>query len=850
MNSLGAPASPLHPWLQRTVDALPHGMLLIGIDHAVQVVNTAFTALTGWSAELTCHRPVDAHDGPFRDGVLTMALAQSLALIKPVTVEGWCYRRSGVPFWSEVSLAPVPGDDGQVAFVSAELRDIDQRRLAQEDGRRKDKRYRDLIEHIPAGVVVHGAGSEILLANQEAARLLGLSMEQLRGRVAIDPRWHFQHEDGTPFALSEYPVNRVLVSKAALRQLVIGIQRPGETDPVWVMCNAFPVLDDDGELHEVVVSFTDVTGLKNVERALHASEERLQLVLRGSNDAPWDWDMVQNTLYYSPRWWHMLGYAVDELPADAGLWMRLLHPDDRPKMEALVQRAYTDSFESYEMEFRLRHKAGHYVPMLSRGFLLRDAQGRPLRVSGTNQDVSERKKAEEQIHHLAFYDALTDLPNRRFLVEQLRKALLNSARNQMHGALLFIDLDHFKELNDTQGHDTGDALLRMVARRLCACVREADTVARLGGDEFVVMLESLHPHAADAAIEAERIGQKMVDALNQPYPLDGQTYHGTPSIGIALFDQTCEGIETLLKHADLAMYQAKAAGRNTMRFFDDSMQAAVDERVALEAALRDALAQEQLQLHYQPQVDARGQVIGAEALVRWAHPQRGLVSPAAFIPLAESTGLILPLGRWVLRQACLTLSRWAQTPGLSSLSLAVNVSAHQFHDPHFADDVGRALAETGAPAHALKLELTESVLATHLGSVTATMAQLQGQGVGFALDDFGTGYSSLAYLKHLPLDQLKIDASFVRDVLTDPSDATLVRIIITLAREMGLSAIAEGVETAEQHAFLAAEGCRLYQGYLFGRPVPLATLEAQVLSRLPAADAHSSNTHHRPHAGD
>ena len=422
-----------------------------------------------------------------------------------------------------------------------------------------------------------------------------------------------------------------------------------------------------------------------------------------------------------------------------------------------------------------------------------------------------------------WHDPLTVLANRRALTDAMRERGRSLA-------LLFIDLDNFKAYNDTLGHDMGDQLLRQVAQRLRQMMREADCVARLGGDEFVVLLEELGADPRRAAIEAETLGQQILAALGQPYQLLGREHRSTPSIGIALFDERIEGVDGLLKHADLAMYQAKAAGRNTLCFFDTSMQAAVDQRVAMESDLRDGLQRNEMVLHYQPQVDEHGSIIGAEALVRWQHPRLGMVPPGEFIPLAEATRLILPLGNWVLRTACRQLASWAARPEMASLSLAVNVSAPQFHEPDFVDQVLAALAETGANPVRLKLELTESLLAENIDDIIGKMSELKRHGVGFSLDDFGTGYSSLSYLKRLPLDQLKIDQSFVRDVLTDANDATIARIIITLADNLGLMVIAEGVESEGQRQFLTANGCLAYQGYLFSRPVPITAFEHALLA--------------------
>ncbi|GAA4034116.1 hypothetical protein GCM10022212_36750 [Actimicrobium antarcticum] len=441
------------------------------------------------------------------------------------------------------------------------------------------------------------------------------------------------------------------------------------------------------------------------------------------------------------------------------------------------------------------------------------------------RDITLRKAAEEEISQLAFFDSLTALPNRRMLLDRLGRALASSLRTGRDGALMFIDLDNFKALNDTLGHDKGDLLLQQVAKRLAASVREVDTVARLGGDEFVVMLEDLSEHSGSAAIQAEAIGEKILTALNVPYDLAGHAHHSTPSIGITLFAQNKTNDAELLKRADLAMYQAKAAGRNTLRFFDPKIQDAVDAHAALEVELRNAVEQEDFVLYYQAQVDGNSTITGVEVLVRWKHAQRGIVAPYEFIALAEETGLILPLGNWVLDNACRQLTSWAVQPGLAALTISVNVSAFQFQRPDFVDQVLAILASTGANPALLKLEITESLLLKDVEDIILKMTVLQAQGVRFSLDDFGTGYSSLSYLKRLPLDQLKIDRSFVRDVLTDPNDASIVRTILALGYSLGLTVIAEGVETQAQRDFLAVLDCHDYQGYLFSKPVRLAEFE-------------------------
>ena len=477
-----------------------------------------------------------------------------------------------------------------------------------------------------------------------------------------------------------------------------------------------------------------------------------------------------------------------------------------------------------------RHKSGEVFPEWLTITAVKNSAAQTTHYVATFSDITDRKAAEDQIKSLAFFDPLTKLPNRRLLMDRLEQALATSARHKRKGALLFVDLDNFKTINDTLGHDKGDLLLQQVAQRLSHCTREGDTVARLGGDEFVVMLENLGEDVLEAATQAEAVGDKILTALNQTYPLAGYAHRSTPSIGVTLFGDQPESIDEPLKRADLAMYQAKAAGRNTLRFFDPQMQAVVTARAALESGLREAVSRQQFLLYYQPQVSGAQAITGAEALVRWQHPVRGLVSPAEFIPLAEDTGLILVLGHWVLETACQQLARWATQPSMADLTLAVNVSARQFHQPDFVLQVQAVLAQTGANPHRLKLELTESLLVSNVEDVIAKMTALKQVGVGFSLDDFGTGFSSLSYLKRLPLDQLKIDQGFVRDILVDANDAAIAKMVVALAETLGLSVIAEGVETEAQRDFLASQGCHAYQGYLYSRPLPLTEFETFVAS--------------------
>jgi diguanylate cyclase (GGDEF)-like protein/PAS domain S-box-containing protein len=441
-------------------------------------------------------------------------------------------------------------------------------------------------------------------------------------------------------------------------------------------------------------------------------------------------------------------------------------------------------------------------------------------------DISMRRQAEEMIQSLAFSDELTGLPNRRCLLDRLQQAIVSANRSGQRGALMLLDLDHFRHINDTLGPGFGDDLLRQVGVRLLACVREEDTVAHLGGDEFMVMLEALGLGERPAALHAESVAQKILHALSQPYELRGRPYVSSASLGIVMFDKNAGGFDELVKMADAAMYQAKAAGRKTARFFDPQMQALAVARMALEKDIQRGLDQQEFVLYYQVQVDVRGQPLGAEALVRWQHPVRGLVMPGQFIAVAEETGLILPLGHWVLDAACQQLQQWATNASMARWTMAVNVSALQFSQSDFVQTVARAVARHGIDARKLKLELTESMLIDDVPQVIDKMRSLQAMGVSFSLDDFGTGYSSLSHLKRLPMNQLKIDQSFVRDLLTDQDDAVICQTIVALGHNLGMQVIAEGVETQGQRDFLAGIGCDAFQGYLFSRPMPAQALLA------------------------
>ncbi len=522
------------------------------------------------------------------------------------------------------------------------------------------------------------------------------------------------------------------------------------------------------------------------------------------------------------------GYSAEEVVGSRPLLFNYGQQDEK-FYEEIWESLRRD--RSWQGELWGRRKNGDtYMQALHISAVSNDA-GEVSNYVAAFDDITRHMQAELQIRRLAHYDPLTQLPNRLLLIDRLGQAVASATRNKRCGAVLMIDLDNFKTLNDTRGHSVGDLLLIEVAKRLLECVRGEDTIARLGGDEFVVILEDLGEVETVASGNAEHIGEKIIAALSVPYQLQSQTHHTTPSIGVSLFSAGEDNLEELIKRADSAMYQAKKAGRNTLRFYDPQIQAALEARSALEDELRSAVANNELQLYYQMQVDDKRRVVGAEVLLRWQHPRHGFVLPAQFIPLAEETGLIVPIGFWVLERACAQLKLWAGNEMTQHLQLAVNVSARQFCQPDFAVQVQRIVEQADIHPGLLKLELTESMVLDNVENVIATMAALKPLGINFSIDDFGTGQSSLAYLKKLPLDQLKIDRSFVRDITSDPNDAVIVRTIIGMAINLGLEVIAEGVETEQQLAFLLENGCLAYQGYLFSKPMPVHEFEHLVVVR-------------------
>jgi diguanylate cyclase (GGDEF)-like protein/PAS domain S-box-containing protein len=661
--------------------------------------------------------------------------------------------------------------------------------------------------YLADGTVVYWNRASEHIYGYSAAEAMGGNLldliipHDMRTQVEGAVRWMFENRQGIP------------PSRMNLRH------KQGYLVPVY---SSHTVVSIDGQAPVMFCMDADMSALAKAEQEL-----RIAATAFDSQQGMMITDHLGVILRVNTSFTRTTGYSAAEA---VGQSPRLLSSERHPPefWSSMWQSLHTDG--SWQGEVWNKRKSGEIYADWVIINAVRDAAGVVTHFVGTLTDISQRKAAEGKIIRLAFYDPLTNLPNRRLMQDRLHQAISASQRNQSGGALLCLDVDNFKLLNDSVGHDIGDLLLQQIAQRLTENIRNCDTVARFGGDTFLVMLEDLGADSVVAAAKAELAAQKLLQILSQPHQLPDQVYQGSVSMGITLFDGPEDSADALIKRVELAMYQAKAAGRNTHRFFDSQMQVAVSARAALEISLRAALAQSQLLLYYQAQVDQHGQVIGAEALVRWQHPLRGLVPPAEFIPLAEETGLILPLGLWVLETACQQLVQWADQAELAQLTVAVNVSALQFHQTDFAEQVLAVLARTGARAERLKLELTESLLVSNVEDVVTKMKVLKASGVGFSLDDFGTGYSSLSCLKRLPLDQLKIDQGFVRNLLVDADDAAIAKMIIALADSLGLEVIAEGVETAAQLEYLAGLGCRRFQGYLFSQALPVQSFEAFVSS--------------------
>ena len=549
--------------------------------------------------------------------------------------------------------------------------------------------------------------------------------------------------------------------------------------------------------------------------SLKDSEQRYRTLIDATSAVTWSSPPSGLNVVPQPQWMAFTGQTAEEMRGSG--WVNALHPDDRTLVGKQWQEA-VETHQPFSSEYRVRRHDGVWRWMKVYAVPVVNADGGLTEWFGMGLDISERKETEEKVQHMAYHDLLTGLPNRALFMDRLNQVLAVAGRTRRYGAIIFIDLDQFKKINDVYGHGFGDAVLKDVAVRISDFMRQGDTVARFGGDEFIILLPDLSTDQATAATLALKVAEKLRAALEEPSRMEGQAYSGTASIGITLFPGHAETAENLIRGADIAMYRAKERGRNAIVLFESDMQVAIAERFALEQEMREALNQNAMELFLQSKVDRTGKIIGAESLVRWRHPTRGLVLPTVFIPLAEETGFIVSIGEWVLRETCRLIAELSAQG--RSLHISVNVSPRQFHQADFVSRVQGILAETGADPLYLTLEVTENLLVEGTADAVSRMLQLAELGIRFSIDDFGTGYSSLSYLKRLPLNEIKIDKSFVQDIPYDPNDVAIVETILSMAHHLGFIVVAEGVETEKQFQFLAEHDCEQFQGYFFHRPQP------------------------------
>lgn len=794
------------------IEASPYGILVVDSQRIVVLHNRRFAQI--WQIPDELFRHPDSEAGPRQEPILAAALEK---VADPGAFQARLEVLYGNPDLDDVceialrdgrtlerqttSLRNAAGQYlGRVWF----FRDITQRKRIE-----KDLLFTQFVsDHAPDIIFWVDQHAHIDYANEAACRSYGYTREELQSRTIIDIDYGSRIENWPRFW-------EKLRQKGKLSFETRQVRKDGSIFLVEVNAN---LVSFDGK--EYSVSFhRDATERKR-------TEQDLKLTQFANDHAPdsilW-FDREGRIIYVNDAAARERGYTKEEL-------LRMSILDINPAITAATWPDYWKGSQqkgALNFEGQHRRKDGSLFPVeVSANFVHFD--DREIVVAFI-RNITERKATENEIRQLAFHDPLTRLPNRRLLQDRLQQAIASSARSGRHGALLYIDLDNFKTLNDTLGHGVGDQLLQRVAKRLGSCVREGDTVARIGGDEFLLILEDLSELATEAATQVRSVSGKIFASLGRPYLIDKHECISTPSIGALLFNGHQHPAEELMKRADIAMYQAKKSGRNTLRFFDPDMQAAVLAYATLEKELRHAIKAGQFRLHYQVQVDAAQRLLGVEALMRWEHPERGLVQPAEFIHVLEETGLITTAGHWLLDAACAQIKSWQRHALTRDLVVAINVSAREFSQPDFAEQVGQTVVRHAIPPRLLKLELTESLLISNEGAIS-TMNKLNDIGVQLTLDDFGTGYSSLQYLRMLPLDQLKIDRSFVSDLATDSNSRTIVRTIIAMAHSLDLDVIAEGVETLEQRRILLDMGCASFQGYLFGKPMTIEHIE-EVLHR-------------------
>lgn len=774
-------------------------------DGTVLAANRAACDLLGTTEDDICRRG--------RSGILDPTSPHLATMLSDRAQSGWSraevryLHADGTAIPVEVSSADFTDADGEVWTVVM-ARDIRERIERQE----QEARYRTIVDTISEGVVYQAADGTILSANPAAERIQSRESDEMVGRTSDDPQWGAIRADGSEFPGEEHPAMYTLRTGEPQEGVVMGILTPRGIRR-WITINSAPVFDQrSGVPTGVVATFHDITAQKRDEDELRVSA----MAFESSQVPTIITDRNGTILRVNKAFTVVTGFsAAEAIGQDPSLWASNRHSKEffRDMRRSLADHG------SWHGEVWSRRRDGEDYPSLASISAVTDSHDQITHYVASWTDLSEARKAQQHIHRLSVFDTLTGLPNRRSLLDRLENAIRESADTRAHGALIFIDVDGFTVLNETQGHTAGDALLIALARRFTILVGSRGTLARLSGDEFAIVLDDLDDDLLRAAAEVESIACDLLDVVHEPMDLDGQGYHCRASVGVALFGAGKPTRHELLKNADLALTQAKHLGGDAVQYYNRAVQAALEARVRMEWDLRRAVP-DGLLLHYQPQVDADGRIYGAEALVRLVDAQGSMVSPAQFIPVAEENGLILPIGMWVLQTACRQLAVWQADSRTEGLAVSVNVSARQMHQPGFADAVAAVTSECGIDPAGLTLEITESVLINDFDSVVDQITTLAERGIRFSLDDFGTGFSSLRTLRDLPLQELKIDRSFVSAIPDDPDDIAIVRSTVALGNSLGLAVIAEGVETHEQHQKLLELGCARFQGYLFARPMP------------------------------
>tara|TARA_R110002126_G_scaffold33382_15_gene104478 strand:- start:7889 stop:11182 length:3294 start_codon:yes stop_codon:yes gene_type:complete len=799
-----------------------NGVVITDIGGLVVWINEAFTSITGYSIEdMLGKKPGELLQGADTAPAIVNEMREALALQQSFNVDVLNYSKEQKPYWARIACSPLLNEEGELNGYIAIQTDITKEKRDEELIRNSENLLKAVIDANTIGTWRLNLQNGELVINDKWASLLGYEFSELLP-ITRETWERLTHPDDLAYCavqIEKHAAGLIPIYEANIRMK----HKNGE----WVWINTrgrVSTRTSDGYAEWLLGTHFDINDQIKAESSLNEKSKQMEAVVESLLDGIITIDSKGKVLTFNQAANEIFGYSDEEiLGRNISMLMGSPHREHHDSyLSNYINRGISD-ITGRIRELDALHKNGTSFP-IELGVVEVKMAGETNFI-GIVRDITQRKKREQEIHQLAFYDPLTLLPNRRLLLDRLLGAMTHCSRANNFAALMFLDLDNFKNLNDSAGHNKGDLLLCQVAERLVSSVRQGDTVSRLGGDEFVVVVSDLSNDKETAANQAESLAQKIMAHLAQEYDLEGLTYNSSASIGVTMFNSTSVSKEDLLKQADMAMYKAKEAGRNGVQFFDPKMQVAVSSRATLIHDLYNAIQQQQFTLFYQKQIDQNGRVVGVEALLRWFHPEKGMISPAQFIPLTEETGLIVPIGDWILQQACETLVNWAKQPVTNNLSVAVNISVVQFSKENFVQKVINLLKDSGANPQLLKLEITESLLANNIPDVKAKMRELQQCGVTFSIDDFGTGYSSLSYLKQLPINQLKIDQSFVRDIINSTNDKAIAQAIITLASSMDLQVIAEGVETEDQRALLHRMGCNTYQGYLFGKPCGLEELK-------------------------